>query len=309
MGQKKFLLPILGALGGMLIVVVIGWEITLRTLRLQPVPLANLTINSPRVLGLFMVEDRTQLPARLRIFRVSDGKEQTVTGTFSYLFTTPDEAIVYGSPDKDLKKQTLFIINPFKAHFVDLARLPGRLVVVDPSPNFRFLALRGLTATGTAFTCMLPKNSLTTKDCFFLNEAVRKQSGFASNSLVEAFWNTNRQAEYVIPLIRSSSSERYAVFHPTNREILVTTTPLNVAPIAPIIPFSVKSWGALHRFVSREGKAYYAAFDTDWQLLQFANGYILGLDAKQAYLIDPATRRYAIIAPLPPEAQRVILIP
>ncbi len=301
--KKIFLLS--SCLGIAAVLLTVAGALSWRYIRLNESSLKKVLGSEPRVLGLMIVDDLSVPLRRLRIFRISDKKEQVVTGTFSYQFTSPDEAIIFGSPENNFSKQVLFLINPISARLVDISRLPGPIYQILPSPNFRYYLIQGLTNSQKPYTCVLAKSMTTTERCIFLEEKIKNLAGATSSSAAFAFWNSDRQAELIIPLTTTSQ----AILHPSEQKLLTTSTLIQPKQRGQEVPYTIKRWSSIARVTPRQGKNIWLHIPTSWALLQLDNGFLLGVDTKQSYLINPLEHTFTPFVHLPPQTQRIIAVP
>jgi hypothetical protein len=145
----------------------------------------------------------------------------------------------------------------------------------------------------------------TTERCIFLEEKTKNLVGATSSSAAFAFWNTDRQAELIIPLTTTSQ----AVLHPSEQKLFTTTTLTEPKQREQHIPYTIKRWSSIARITPRQGNDIWLYIPASWALLQLDNGFLLGVDAQQAYLINPQEHSFTPFANLPPQAQRIIAVP
>jgi hypothetical protein len=266
--------------------------------------------NDHRLLGLFAVEDRSVSPNILQFYRVNDAKKQVVTGTFSYVFTSPDEAIVFGSPYGDVSKQVLFIIDPIKIHLINIKKLPGKILSVSASNDTRFMAIVGEGINNKKYICIISKKSPTAERCVFLNEKKTPAGSVVTLSDRPGYWVGNTKSHYVVPQTDDFSTSTVLMYDPYAQNMVATSTDAMVRSHLNTVPYAISSWLGWYKVTSLVGGfSRVVSFPAQWRILQLANGYLLGLGTDKAYLINPKTKQAAFFADLPPVEQRVVSIP
>lgn len=291
----------------LVVILLIGIVTVSMATRLTSSPLHKISLERLRVSSLVAVEDRSQTPHRFIIFRLSDGKQQIVTGKFSYVFTTPDELIVYGVPAGE-RNSVMFVINPLKARVVDISGLNGEIVRVDPSPNHRFIALKTRSSAGPTSVCVMSKNAVTVQGCIDMGSLSSRFDGFVSTSLETAFWNPDKQSVYVIPL-KYGKNAKNILFYPSSGLSESTSTLFALPMPAPKPSYAVNGAFYWYRLLRADGKVFWVTLPKRLDIRPLSNGLVIGTDARNAYVIDPETRRFSFLGELPPYGQRLIATP
>ncbi len=285
---------------GVLIILSCALLITIYTqLRLHPIPLTDQKTGR----GLITVENLDQKNPSLSFYRLRDAQVQVVTGTFRYVFTQPHEALVYGyTPDKP-REQHLFILDDEKIRIKNINKLPGIITQLNASPNLLYLLVSGINSTSQQpYVCVVGRTLENFESCRLITSIT------SSTIPLQAFWNSSKNAELVIGESTTSSPHTW-LYYPSSQKLeLSTTTPPGPTENIPPLLYTLHRIGPLVIATEQITHRRHIFLTSALQLLQLANGLLVGLTDQQSFIIDPDRRTISNFAPLPPRETRAVSV-
>jgi hypothetical protein len=275
-------------------------------LRLAAAPLSDQT----GVRGLVAVEHLTKPYSVVHFYRLSDAKEQTVTGTFRYQFTAPDEVIVFGYNKETPREQMAFIMDDQKIRLKKLAGLPGPIATIIESPSKAYLLLEGTSnSTKRLYQCVLLRTTDDFSSCRTIDD-IMKDEPTSSTTLRGVFWNANKNSELIIRQKDDDILKTWS-YLPGSKERYTTTTTPELAPIKrnADLFYTIKRYGPIVLTQEKNNKKKHTfLLSPSKKLLELANGQLLALDGQKSYLINPEKRTYSEFVPLPPTQERAVTV-
>lgn len=128
-----------------------------RLYALKTVPIAEAQI--PAGTGLVAVADASEHTPSLSFYRLNDGAEQMLAGSFQFVFEAPGRALVYGIPsttstEPDERQQYFIVLEAQQVSVKDISALPGPMRTADADPSGKYVLLSGAANEAAASTDM-----------------------------------------------------------------------------------------------------------------------------------------------------------
>ena len=275
-------------------------------LRLTNVPLSEQS--QPR--GLIAVESLTKPYSVLSFFRQSDAKEQTVTGTFRYQFTAPDEVIVFGYSKETPREQMAFIMDDQKIRIKKINGLPGPITSIVESPSKAYLLLEGNSnLTKRSYQCVVLRTTDDFSSCQTIDD-IMKDEPTTSSTLRGVFWNANKNSELIIRQKDGDTLKTWA-YLPGSKQRHTPTTTVEMAPLKrnANLLYTIRRYGPLAIVQEKNSKKRYMfLLSSSKKILELANGRLLALGERQSFIINPEKRIYSEFVLLPPSQERTVMV-
>lgn len=262
----------------------------------------------PLLTGLMAVETKNAPPA-VRWYRIRDGFEQVMNGSYVYHFTRSDEAVVVDRYSTSTDHQNIFLINPVKVNKISARQMPGLVSDIIPSSNGLYVAVVGTSTTGTPYICISKRNvAAFNPNCDYIHRFEKTVA--LGSSIQRVQWSPNRQAELQIQTV-SKNGLAWWLYLPTTKKISQAAMSVDQSGEQDYYGsqsrhLTIERVGFFTRITdSKATKNMYLIAPSESEFLPFQKEYLLQRVGKDIFLVDPRSLTATRLASLPSEIHRI----
>ncbi len=258
--------------------------------------------------GLAAVETIGGVPT-LHWYRIRDGLEQVMVGSYTYRFTRSDEAMVADRYSTTTERQDIFLINPVKVNKISAKDMPGLVSEILPSSNGLYVVIKGVSATGTPYICVTKRNvAKLNPNCDYIQRLEKKVS--PESVIKDVRWSPHRQAELQVQMTTKYGVEWWS-YLPTTRQFSRASTSSDQN-------FEQKNYGSQSRQLTvkrlgffwrisdaKTARDFYVIAPSKSEFLPLQNDYLLQRVGRNIFVLDPQSRTATLLASPPADVEKI----
>lgn len=178
--------------------------------------------------GLFVVPHKEDKVDYFTFFRMSDGREDHVSGTWKYNFFYPTQLALFGSyPDKE-SQQNLYFMTDVGANIRNIAKLPGEVVSIEQNPEGTYLLIRGLKPQKVAteqpefYSCIAEKLEAVIQTCRMVDTEIIPKKYFSKDMGYSIYWDKSEKRRLIIEEL--FNKQQMFTFDPWEKQAVLVTS-------------------------------------------------------------------------------------
>ncbi len=279
-------------------------------LRVANIPLAEQRQsekNSLLVVTLPPANSRAELG--LMIFRPMDGRAETLTGTWQFVWLQPSILALFGSFPNQSGVQRLYLVTAKGSVALDISRLPGAIGNIRPNKNGSLMIVdgrRNQPRPGKKFySCVL--TDLKKGLCREAKELIPAKN-YHSDASYALEWNPGADSELIIT--ESSASPQRFVYHLSDRLATPTTSLAKTATTTgpnwalPQTRYAIKRYAWVTVIHDRRfNQKHYFILPPTARLIWVGQKTLLVINWPDSYLLNIFAREKSRLPPWPPSAR------
>lgn len=200
-----------------------------KPLEIKKIPLANQPWSQPP--GLVTISFGEE-KSHVTVFRLKDGRDENLTGSWNINYLTPSSIALYGSFPPDMATSTpetkrhLFILTERGGERKNISKLPGEIVSIEQNPIETYFLIFGVkenakTKSLEPYACVAEKLKPTMSPCKEVLGEIFKKGEFDPKVQHKIFWDKKSDRQIVIQELGGKG--QVFTFDPWNEKPLLVT--------------------------------------------------------------------------------------